>query len=59
MMNQPFELPVGLTLALSEDAEALRRFSALPEDARVAFVDTARKIKSGEQMRAHVRTLAD
>lgn len=52
------DMPVGLMMALAEDEEALRRFSALSDGARAQVLAQAAQAASREEMQAVVRRLA-
>jgi len=51
------EVPMGLGMALAENAAAMNSFALLSADARAAFIDGAKRVESREEMRAYVGRL--
>lgn len=51
------DLPIGFTMELAQHSEILNRFSQLPESEQKPIVDTARKIKSHNEMRNYVENM--
>lgn len=49
------DMPVGLTMALAEDEQAMRRFSALSDEARAQVISQASQAASQDEMQALVR----
>lgn len=50
-------LPLGLAMALAQNADAMQCFSALPKQNQEAFVDHTSAIKSKQEMKAYVQSL--
>lgn len=51
------ELPIGFTMALAQNSDALVYFSQLPDERKEQVVDGARQVDSREEMRAYVDNL--
>ena len=51
-------LPLGFGMALSQNEEALRRFSALSSSEREAIMAKAKRVSSKEEMQALVDSIA-
>lgn len=49
------DLPIGLTMALAEDEQAMRRFAALSDEARAQVIAQASQAASQDEMQALVR----
>lgn len=49
------DLPIGLTMALAEDEQAMRRFAALSDEARAQVIAQAAQATSQDEMQALVR----
>jgi len=52
------ELPIGLGMALMQNKRAADRFAALPVEARQRVIDHTHSIRSREEMRTFVDSLA-
>jgi uncharacterized protein YdeI (YjbR/CyaY-like superfamily) len=52
------EIPMGLGMALAQNPNAMRYFSALPAGERQRIIDRAHGIESKEEMRSFVASLA-
>ena len=50
-------LPIGLSMALAENLEAMQRFSNMSADQQAAFVASARAVSSKAEMHALVSSL--
>lgn len=53
------EIPMGLGMALAQNAPAMNRFSALPDDQKQRIIEHTHQIQSKEQMQQFVQKLAD
>ena len=49
------DLPIGLTMALAENEQAMRRFAALSDEARAQVIAQAAQAASQDEMQALVR----
>lgn len=58
-MNFTEELPLGFLMALAQNEPALKRFEAMSESDKKAFVDKARSAESKSAMRSLVNSLGD
>lgn len=52
------EVPLGLGMALAENADAMTAFAAMDERGRSAVIEGARSVRSKEEMRSYVARLA-
>lgn len=61
MKNNLFsgEVPLGLGMALAQNGKALDRFSSLSETQRSQVIAGTHSIKSPEEMRSYVDSLAN
>lgn len=48
------ELPIGFTMELAQNPEALNKFAQLPEHERGMIADGARDVQSRNEMRNYV-----
>ncbi len=51
------DLPLGLTLALAQNLNALDHFASMTDVKRREVIEKAKKIKSKEEMRAYVQDI--
>lgn len=61
-MNQSIgfsELPMGFSMALAQNPQALSRFAEMSEAQRMAVIDHTHAIGSKSKMRAFVASLAE
>jgi len=58
-MNYTNELPLGFLMALAQNEPALKRFEAMSEDEKKAFVARAHSVESKTEMRSLVNSLAE
>ncbi|WP_283608925.1 hypothetical protein [Faecalispora anaeroviscerum] len=60
-MNRQFDvnanMPTGLRMALTENLEALNRFSALSQQAQESFIRGAQQVHSKQEMQSYVINL--
>lgn len=55
--SDSFSLPMGLGMALAQDARALEYFTGLNPEEKEKVIDQTHQIQSKEQMRAFVHQL--
>ncbi|MBC8547729.1 hypothetical protein H8711_12455 [Clostridiaceae bacterium NSJ-31] len=53
------EIPMGLGMALAQNAPAMNHFSALPDDQKQRIIEHTHQIQSKEQMQQFVQKLAN
>lgn len=53
-VEQNFELPLGLSMALARDPAAMAAFSAMTPQERQAVIDGTHRIRSAAEMRQYV-----
>lgn len=52
-----FEMPVGLSMALAMNPEAMQKFSGLPEAKKWEIVSGTHAVESREQMKKYVENI--
>ncbi len=52
--NDATELPAGLKMALTQNLDALNKFTGLPANQQSAFVEGARQVQSKQEMQSYV-----
>lgn len=50
-------LPQGLGMALAQNISAMERFARMPENEQQAVIDSARELRSKQEMQAFVNKL--
>lgn len=55
--NYPWELPVGLTMALAGNARAFKSFSMLPHEEQMAIIARAEAVHSRGEMTSIIKEL--
>lgn len=62
-MNNKFDpqsdMPVGLKMALTQNLNALNKFTDLPEQGQINFIEGARQVKTKQDMTAYVQNLVN
>lgn len=51
-------IPLGFGMLLAQNAEAMNRFSVLPDEQKQAIIDGAARVNSKKEMRAYVDRIA-
>lgn len=51
------DLPLGFSLALAQDLNALDHFAAMPESKQKIIIDKIKDVKTKEEMRSYVDNL--
>lgn len=57
LFDSKSELPLGLSMALAQNPDALNKFANLPQSSRSAFVQGAHQVGSKQEMQAYVDKL--
>ncbi len=53
------ELPMGLSMALAQNPDALNRFEAMADEKRQAFISGTHAVRSKRDMQSYVQSLVD
>jgi hypothetical protein len=59
MSSEGPEMPLALGLALSQNLDAMNRFSALSREEQQGIIRNTENIKSKKEMRAYVQSLVN
>lgn len=51
------EIPMGLSMALAQNLNAMNRFSSLPREEQQRIIDHTHAIRSKAEMQAYVQSL--
>lgn len=52
------DMPIGLKFALTQDLNALNKFSSMSETQQASFIEGAHQVKSKQEMQAYVNSLS-
>ncbi len=52
-------IPLGFGMLLAQNAEAMDRFSALPDEKKQSIIDGAAKVNSKKEMREYVNQIVN
>ncbi len=51
------EMPIGFTMALAQNPEAMQKFAMLTEEEKQKIISGTHSVKSGDEMRRYVSAL--